>query len=268
MEQAHALPLGDVPARAELAEELARRDLPELARRERELALRLGWGRSWSVNGFLFFLAQDAAATHDYTRAADAYERIVAGVLGSEGLNFNESAANLWIPARAKALRARAALAAGRLEEALAHARACLDLSPGNITVAILLVPELAKRGRTADADSLYARAAAPHVRLCREYPQGALFHNDRAWLAACCRRDLDAALAHARQALELEPHSNSYRDTLAEVYFQRGETAKALELMRECLRTEPQRSYFAKQLRRFEAGDPSVPPPEEGAED
>jgi hypothetical protein len=52
--------------------------------------------------------------------------------------------------------------------------------------------------------------------------------------------------------------------EALAEVHFQRGETARALDLMRECIRAEPQKAYFGKQLRRFEAGDRSVPPPVE----
>src|SRR5207248_2691159 len=133
----------------------------------------------------------------------------------------------------------RAALAAGRVEEALAQARACLELTPGHIDLAVVLVPELERRGRTADADALYARVVAPHDALCKDFPRGALVHNDRAWLAACCRRDLDAALAHARTATELEPHSASFRDTLAEVYFQRGDTARAIELMQQCRRQE-----------------------------
>ena len=129
-------------------------------------------------------------------------------------------------------------------------------------------MPELERRGRKADADALYAQTVAPHDALCKDFPRGALVHNDRAWLSACCRRDLDAALAHARTATELEPHSASFRDTLAEVYFQRGDKAKAIELMQECRRQEPQRAYFAKQLHRFEAGDPGVPPPSETEDD
>src|SRR5262249_1279739 len=125
-------------------------------------------------------------------------------------------------------------------------------------------VPELERRGRKADADGLYARVVSPYDALCKEYPQSAQFQNDRAWLAACCHRDLDAALEHARKAIELDPRAAGYRDTLAEVHFQRGEKDKAIGLMRECLRMAPHKTYFARQLRRFEAGDPTVPPPEE----
>jgi hypothetical protein len=263
MDQAHALPLGNVAQRALLVEELNRRDATEPARREQEMILRLGWARHWDVGNFLSALSRDAAGRKDFARAADAYERIVVGVLERD-LTFQEDSAYLVVPALAHAHRARAALAAGRVAEAESQARACLALTPGNLDLAILLVPELGRRGQKAEADALYARAAGAYAGLCRDYPQSAFAHNSVAWLAACCRRDLDDALAHARTATELEPRNAGYRDTLAEVHFQRGDTAKALDLMRECVRAEPQKAYFAKQLRRFEAGDPTVPPPAE----
>src|SRR5439155_16032488 len=217
---------------------------------------------SWETGNLLFFQARDAVARQDFAGAADAYERIAVGVLDSDRVGFRDPSAYLVVPAIARSYRARAALAAGRTDEALAHARACLEMLPGNIDLALLLVPELDRRGHKADADALYARVAAPLEGLCKDYRQGGRFHNDRAWLAACCHRELDAALERARHATELEPHNASYRDPLAEVYFQRGDQAKAIELMRACLKMEPQRVYFAKQLRRFEAGDRNVPPP------
>jgi tetratricopeptide (TPR) repeat protein len=130
---------------------------------------------------------------------------------------------------------------------------------------ALLLVPALDKLGRTADADALYGRAAGAYAALAKDYPQSGHAHNAAAWLAACCHRDLDAALAHARTATELEPKQAGYRDTLAEVHFQRGETAAAVKLMRECIAQDPRKAYFGKQLKRFEAGDRTVPPPDEG---
>ncbi|HEY1379706.1 MAG TPA: hypothetical protein VGF55_23080 [Gemmataceae bacterium] len=263
LEQAHALPLGDVNARAMLAEELTKRDAAEPARREWDLIRKLGWARSWSVANFLAALGRDAAARKDYATAADAYERVVLGVLSND-VNFVEGSAYLSVPAVARAYRARAALAAGQVEDALAHARACLDLTPGNIDVALLLVPELDRRGRKADADALYGKVAGAYAGMAKDFPHSGFAHNAVAWLAACCHRDLDAALDHARKAVELEPKQAGHRDTLAEVHFQRGETAKAVELMRECIALDPHKAYYGKQLARFQAGDRAVPPPEE----
>ena len=263
IEDARLLALGDVRKRASVAEELARRDLHELARRERDLVVRLGWRRAWAAGNLLAGMARDAAARNDFARAADCYERVIVGVLASD-FQFVEAAGYLTVPALVHAYRARAALAADRLDAVRAEADACLTLTPGHLDLALLVVPELTSRGRTADADAIYARAAQTYETMCKDHPHSAFAHNSAAWLAACCRRDLDRALEHARQATELAPKHAGYRDTLAEVHFQRGDRAKAIELMKECRRMEPNNSYFVKQLQRFEAGNPAVPPPPE----
>jgi tetratricopeptide (TPR) repeat protein len=228
--------------------------------------MKLGWARSWPASNFLVHHGRDAAARKDFATAAGAYERVVLGVLATE-ISFLETSAYLAVPALARTYRARAALTAGHVEEALAHARASLELMPGHMDVALLLVPELDKRGRKADADALYNQAAAPYQTLAKDYPQSGHAHNAVAWLGAFCHRDLNAALDHARKATTAEPKQAGYRDTLAEVHFQRGETDVAIKLMRECIAMDSRKAYFAKQLKRFEAGDRTVPPPDEEEE-
>ena len=66
----------------------------------------------------------------------------------------------------------------------------------------------------------------------------------------------LPLGLAHARKAVELEPGNAGYLDTLAEVHFQRGDQAEAIRLMRRCLELTPDRDYYQRQLKRFQAGD------------
>src|SRR5207248_7350672 len=105
----------------------------------------------------------------------------------------------------------------------------------------------------------LFAKTFAAHQALCKDYPRCAWAHNGLAWLAARCRRQLDAALSHARQAVGLAPDHAGYLDTLAEVQFQRGERDEALRLMRRCIALAPRRAYFRHQLKRFEAGDRSA---------
>ena len=67
--------------RALFAEELTKRDQPDAARRERDLARRVGWYRAWYVGNVLNYQARDAAARKDYAQAAAYYERGVVGCL-------------------------------------------------------------------------------------------------------------------------------------------------------------------------------------------
>ena len=70
--------------------------------------------------------------------------------------------------------------------------------------------------------------------------------------MAARLDRELDQALQHAQRAVELEPDHASYVDTLAEVYFRRGNTTEAIRWAKRCLELEPDAPYLRKQLERF----------------
>ena len=136
-------------------------------------------------------------------------------------------------------------------------------LLPGHTSPAEFLVPELVKRGRTADADKVYRAAAEVLDKLCQDYPQSALFHNNRAWLAARCRRDLPQATEHAQKAVILLPSSASYQETLAETRFQAGDKAGALAAITKALDVDPKNRGMAQRKARIEAGDPNAPLPE-----
>lgn len=267
IEQAYWQSLGNTVLRADVAADLAKRGHDDLAVREREMILKLGWPRVWSEGGLLSALARGAAARKDYAAAADWYERLTARLL-ADAKDFAETGGLIGVPALMHAHRARAALASGSLGIVKMEADSCLSLTPGNLEVALALVPELDRRGQKKDADELYTRVAGAYSRLCGEFPRSPLVHNAAAWLAAGCRRDLDAAIEHARTAVAQAPKNAGFLDTLAEVHFQRGEQAKAVELMNKCLTLEPRNTYFAKQLRRFEVGDRDAPVPPENDDD
>jgi tetratricopeptide (TPR) repeat protein len=169
---------------------------------------------------------------------------------------FLESSAYLYVPHQVHQLRARGLLVTGKIDEALKEIRTCLSFFPADVETPILLAPILEKNGRKREADDLFAKVFIHREQLCADYPSWAQQHNDLAWLGARCRRQLDKALIHARKAVELAPNSASYLDTLAEVHFQLGDQAKAVELMRRCLELDPRRDSYRLQLKRFEAGD------------
>jgi len=75
---------------------------------------------------------------------------------------------------------------------------------------------------------------------------------NALAWFAATHDLHLEAALIAAQRAVALEPKDSNILDTLAEVLFRRGETAKAIEVETRALELNPEDAYLKEQLARF----------------
>lgn len=111
-------------------------------------------------------------------------------------------------------------------EEAQANPAASADLQ---FRMGLML--EMAKR--PAEAQAAYAKAVELE-------PKFHLAHNNFAWLAAQRRQDLDAALKHARQALELAPGNASYEDTLGTVLAARGDNEAASQAYQRALKALP----------------------------
>jgi tetratricopeptide (TPR) repeat protein len=113
----------------------------------------------------------------------------------------------------------------------------------------------------------LFKSTWQPYEAVVKSYPKCAWARNQLGWLSACCKRDLDRGLVHARQAVAVAPDSSAYHDTLAEVLFQLGKKDEALKAQKKAVELAPKRAYFRKQLKRIEAGDPKAPRPAEDEE-
>lgn len=75
---------------------------------------------------------------------------------------------------------------------------------------------------------------------------------NSFAWFCATKRVGLDEALPVALKAVELSGRQAGYLDTLAELYFARGEFDKAVDTGEEALEKEPGDKYLVDQLKKF----------------
>lgn len=267
IEQAHWLPLGDEQIRLDFAVALAQRGLSEASHRENEVLLRVSRPGSYYFGEAQRRIALEAEAHNDYLRSADGQERSMLRCLRIN-LDFVQPAANVVVPAMVHRHRARGLLAAGKLDAALAEAAICVEELPGDIDVPILLVPALDKAGRKKEADNLFAKVNSVLEDLVKQFPKSAWIHNSIAWTAACCLRDLDPGLTHAKKAVELEPTVAGFQDTLAEVYFQRGENKLAIEAQKKATELDPKKPYYRKQLKRMQGGDSRSPrPPEDDPE-
>ncbi len=263
IEQAHWLPLADAATRFNFLRVLAERGHKEAARRETDLLLRVSEPNSYESGAALRRQAVAALARKDYLKAAEGFEQSMLRCLRAN-TNFVSNALYATAPAQIHQLRASGLLAAGKLDEALKQADLALNASPGSVDVPIALVPELERHGHKKEAADLFNRCYAVYEKVCRAYPRCAWAHNSMAWLSACCRRHLDEALTHAEKAVELAPSHAGYLDTLAEVHFQRGDKNKAIAMQKRAIELDPKRSYYRKQLKRLQAGDPNAERPPE----
>ena len=194
----------------------------------------------------------------DYLRAADHWEVLALSVLKASS-SFVEVEGYLQLPHLVHKSRARALLQLGKQEAAIEELWAGHAAFPGSVQFAEDLIPQLDEAGLNDVADKLFEETYRANDRLCQDYPDNASARNNLAWLAARSRRRLDDALRHAQRAVELEPASAAYIDTLAEAHFQLGDRLQALDLMRRCLKLEPANDHFQKQFKRFSAEQESA---------
>jgi len=84
--------------------------------------------------------------------------------------------------------------------------------------------------------------------------PDNPAWYNQYAWLAGNTEGDLDKALRYSRKSLELRPDAGGYYDTLAHVYFARGEYQKAVETQQKAVELEPHSPIMRQKLEVFRA--------------
>jgi tetratricopeptide (TPR) repeat protein len=260
---AHWIPLGNEGLRTKFSEDLTKRGFAEDSRKEMELVLQAGWFRTYYVGNVHLRMGRLLARQKDYATAARYYEKDVISLFRTSA-HFVEPKGYLTVPELTRTYRAKALLAAGKTDEALAEARVGLAVLPGNVELAIGFVPDLERAGRKKDADDLYAQVKSALQGAIREYGSSAELRNSLAWTLVNCNRELDEAQKHAEKAVELAPKAAGYIDTLAEIHFRKKDRPKALELMKQCAKLEPTNPYFRKQLERFEKKPFDSPLPDE----
>ena len=70
----------------------------------------------------------------------------------------------------------------------------------------------------------------------CERFPGSHNSHNTAAWLAARAVRKMDDGHAHAEVALKARPSQGAYLDTMAEIWFAKGNRKRALEWSRKAI--------------------------------
>ncbi|MHC4399830.1 MAG: hypothetical protein ACYTG0_09130, partial [Planctomycetota bacterium] len=89
---------------------------------------------------------------------------------------------------------------------------------------------------------------------LIQQFPNHPSPYNQLAWLVGNTEGDQDEALRRSRKAVDLSPESGAFLDTLAHVYFARGELDKAVETQTKAAQYLPHSVMIDRKLRVFQA--------------
>ena len=168
------------------------------------------------------------------------YARLFAGFLPSRS----------WIDT----LLARADLRKGDTAAAMEKINTALKLTPGDSSAVEDFHPMLRERNLTAEANTVFDQVFPVSLNTIKTFPNYEQGHNNHAWLLARCQRNLDEALTHAQAALKIDPKSAASTDTLAEVYFAKGDFQKAVEASDKALKLTPTDAQLKTQNQRFRA--------------
>jgi tetratricopeptide (TPR) repeat protein len=191
-------------------------------------------------------------------QAADHWEQLRFHLL-KPAVSLAEQNGYLELTVAIHRTRARGLLAQGKRDETLNEVKLCEALLPGNIKLVEDFVPQLRKADLQAEADGLFERTYAVYERELKHFPDSTHLHNQAAWTAAISQRRLDDALRLAKRAVELDPKSAAYADTLAEAYFARGDREAALKWARKATTLSPDSKSYEARLKSF--GTRELPP-------
>jgi len=121
-------------------------------------------------------------------------------------------------------------LQSGHRSAAIAQLDTAHNLIPGAGILAEDFFPSLRNAGVDEKYEQWFTQSYQNMEHACRFYPLDHNTHNTTAWLASRSLRKLDSALIHAKTALSLRPNQAAYLDTMAEIYFAKGDREKAIQ--------------------------------------
>jgi len=206
IEAARLLPLGNAETRYYLAADLHRRGLTEEAMRQWELTVRTGEFHSWPVNQAAEQLGNRLVGKDDL-QAAAYWRWPLLRCLRSSTTALGVEGYLRWAHEIHKA-RARGFLAAGQIDRAIEAIHLSHAALPGEIGLALELVPRLQQAGRKQAADELFAAVYGVNARVCEDFPQSATHRNNLAQLEALSPQSRDRRSRPQSRDRRLRPQS------------------------------------------------------------
>jgi tetratricopeptide (TPR) repeat protein len=229
-----------------------RRGEAKAIKREVALILKACWSRDHFFGNVMNQCARGAALIGDFATAELCGTRSLLVVMRNAGVYYVDTASYLTVPNDLLAFHARAALAAGKLDDAMTAAHAVLAVTPGHVDLVTGMVPELDRGGHKKEADALFKLVWDAYQKMLTDYPDSPSARLALAQLSGHCRRNLDDGLKYAKAATASDPGSPSSREALAEVQFRRGDRDAALKLMQKLSDEQPRNALYKRQLARY----------------
>lgn len=117
----------------------------------------------------------------------------------------------------------------GRDKEGMRRLEIARQMIPGDGVLADDFFPALRNKIPAKTYNGWFDECYNHITKVCKDYPRSHNVHNTAAWLASRAVRHLDEGHAHAEIALSMRPNQGAYLDTMAEVWFAKGDRKKAL---------------------------------------
>ena len=124
----------------------------------------------------------------------------------------------------------------GKKSAAISKLDGARQLIPGDGLLADNFFPLLRKENLGTVYDKWFEDSYRHIEAACKLYPGSHNSHNTAAWFAARAVRRLSEGHVHAETALKLRSSQGAYLDTMAEIWFARGDRKKALEWSRKAI--------------------------------
>ena len=135
---------------------------------------------------------------------------------------------------------------------ALAMLENCHRAFASDGSLADFFFPGLRNAGLVSEHDRWFRASWGHFQEVIEQFPESENTLNTAAWFATRALRELDAAENHLRRALEMNPLQAAYLDTMAELYFARGQRAKALTWSQKAVNVSPADTMIRRQHERF----------------
>ena len=230
------VPLGDGEIRHELIQVLVRLHENEEAARQRQILLRTADFDDRALVQTLLEIGDAASPAGDGLTSDAAFQRVSLMLLSS-GIFLRDVRYYLDIPQAIHRSRVETLLRAGKTAEAIDELpQGRSNRAPKRAVVAGLRRHLAQARRGVRGRRSLPSHGRSAGGGWPRLSPLGRLPQRSRLAIGQPGPRSRFPALALAQRAVELEPKSAGYLDTLAEVQFRRGNRAEAARLAQRAL--------------------------------